>query len=89
LSDEIRNRVNTELAHLSYSRTLRISSEDKKWELADFLPLILRCANFVSSRTQEDLHQLLEYRSRNAMVPISWSQLEQDLTDLEARLQSA
>ena len=89
LSDGIRNRVNREVAYLSYGRALRVSTEDKNWEFAGFLPLILRCIEFVVSRSKDELQQLQEYRARNVMVPISWDGLGQDLTELKEKLQAS
>jgi len=83
---ETKHRLNTEVAHITYTRIKRVTPEQKKWPLSNFEPLVVRCTEFIRSRTEEEVRRCAEFRSRNGMPLISWSELKWELMQLQAAL---
>src|SRR5215468_6524119 len=55
LPQETQRRINKELVHLTYSRQKRETFDEKKWDFDPILPLVMRCIEFMQSRTDEEL----------------------------------
>jgi hypothetical protein len=91
LPEEIQTRINKELVHLSYSRSKRVTIEEKNWNFAPLLPLVIRSIEFIESRSQEELHRVDEYRAQNGVKPLasSWTNLRERLVALRLTLQSS
>ena len=91
LPEEIQTRINKELVQLSYSRSKRVTIEEKNWNFAPLLPLVIRSIEFIESRSQEELHRVDEYRAQNGVKPLasSWTNLRERLAALRLTLQSS
>src|SRR5262249_59650203 len=57
LPADYRSRTDTEAAHLSYTRARRASIKDREWEPAAFLPLVIRCMEFIDTCPKEELRR--------------------------------
>jgi len=49
LNADVENRLNKDLAHITYDRLKRRNVPEKDWDLKDFTPLVDRCIEFIGS----------------------------------------
>jgi len=77
LPQETQRRINKELVHLTYSRQKRVTFDEKKWDFDPILPLVMRCIEFMQSRTDEELQRMDVYRVQKGMDPLApaWANL--------------
>jgi hypothetical protein len=80
LPTNYRSGINTEITHLSYARARRLRREDKTWESAALLPLVTRSIDFIETRSEEEIHELERFRTRNRMVPQETADLKRALS---------
>jgi hypothetical protein len=76
------SRINKEIAHLSYARAKRLTKKDKEWDPAAFLPLVIRCIEFIDTRSEEEIRELEQFRAQNRMEPLPVDQLRAGLSAL-------
>src|SRR5262249_47048867 len=86
---DYRSRINTEVAHLSYTRARRASIKDREWEPVSFLPLLIRCIEFIDTCSKEELRRHEEFMALKKVEPLSAAQVKVSLSAVRIGLEAA